>query len=686
MTAAVLFGTALLGVIAASLLLAGASLSARLSPACSPNEAALEIGLLATALAMAVTSILLVGGAASLGSVSAGCVLPGAIALALDGPRSRARLTTCARAGLLCLRRSPLLWPLPALALLALARGLALPPLSWDALTYHLTYAASWIQHGGVGRFEAGGIWEAYETFPKAGEALFYLAMLPFHADHLVNLVNIPLWLGLALALRACAQRLGVGRRVQDGCCTVIALCPAFSAYITPSYVEVATAFAFTCALGSGLRALRGDPRALFAMWIGLGMAVAVKATALSLPAGGVVVALLCARRDPRAAWRWSLRGALGASLLAAPWYLRNAWACGNPLYPLGLPGFSAGPWAGSTLLRWTLQESSVLSQNALAAVAAYLLAPPPQPYPLGPMALYPIALLLPLFGLLAIPKPRRVAVAALLGLALLLLWTYLVSPWNGIYVTANARFLGPSLIAAGLACALVLDCAPARVQALAGAVLLACAIGYLEGVPIVRQPVWGSPSWLVALGAGAALLALASAAATPAARKARQLRALGLLCGVGALAALPASIAWREQHRAESYRTRTDLHPVLDSFKDFWPRMAELPPSRIAFAVGGIDFTEGWFFYPLFGPDLQHTVRYVDIEADGDRNACRRRGMIRDQPSYQAWLRRLRAQRIDYLLVRGEPLEARWAESHPERFTQAMALTGTRLFRTRWR
>ena len=61
-------------------------------------------------------------------------------------------------------------------------RGLALPELSWDGWTYHLTYPAHWIQTGSFDRFEAGGVWEQYESFPKAGEAVVFLAVVPFQA------------------------------------------------------------------------------------------------------------------------------------------------------------------------------------------------------------------------------------------------------------------------------------------------------------------------------------------------------------------------------------------------------------------------------------------------------------------------------------------------------------------------
>ena len=39
--------------------------------------------------------------------------------------------------------------------LLSLSRALLMPPMSWDSLTYHLTFAAYWVQKGSLLRFIA---------------------------------------------------------------------------------------------------------------------------------------------------------------------------------------------------------------------------------------------------------------------------------------------------------------------------------------------------------------------------------------------------------------------------------------------------------------------------------------------------------------------------------------------------
>jgi hypothetical protein len=138
----------------------------------------------------------------------------------------------------------------------------------------------------------------------------------------------------------------------------------------------------------------------------------------------------------------------------------------------------------------------------------------------------------------------------------------------------------------------------------------------------------------------------------------------------------LALAVSAREEHRLAAYAHAVDLHPIARS-PELWRFVDTLPPSRIAFGVGDINETEGWFFYPLFGSRLQHAVRYVDIE-EIDSPACVRRGSIRDQPSARAWRHRLREQQVEYLAISGRPVELTWAEAAPELFRPVFKASNT--------
>ena len=67
-----------------------------------------------------------------------------------------------------------ILLPLPAIA-----RAIVLPPLGWDALTYHAVKAAMWVQHGGGPVMNGPGPWAYYANMPAGAEVLQAWSMLP---------------------------------------------------------------------------------------------------------------------------------------------------------------------------------------------------------------------------------------------------------------------------------------------------------------------------------------------------------------------------------------------------------------------------------------------------------------------------------------------------------------------------
>ncbi|HMI91337.1 MAG TPA: hypothetical protein VK509_08235 [Polyangiales bacterium] len=645
----------------------------------STSEQATEALAAATATVMVVVQLLGFAGALHAGAALGTCFALG-LACQLIGKRdAHRRLAELARAALRVVAQRG---PLPGIWLFAcwlVARALSWSDSSWDALTYHLTYPAVWLQERGFTRFEAGGIWDQYESFPKGGEALFYAAMAPLHDDGLVALVNVVLWLGTGMAIKGAAQRLGCSPAASSWCATLVVLCPALSAYVTPAYVEVASAFAFAVALSAGVRAvMAGDSAALISLGLGLGLAAAVKSTGLALWPFGAIAALACARRAPAAACL--KHGAIGlglALLIAGPWYANNALLCGNPFYPAPLPGASAGPAAGSLASAWAIAEGSVMRQDALGIVLDHLAAPPWRvAYPLGPGWLY--LLVFPgCFALaLGFARGRQAYAAGALGaLSLALLLLYLLSPWNGVFPEANTRFLAPSLIAALLGCGVSLSAAPARLRQVltaiaAAAVLLA--LGFSHALHAWPESFASFVGFCVFTGVRWGATALAR-------NRPKLDWSMAAVTLLSALIAVPVALVARREGRAAAFSTHTELHPIRPHAK-LWAHMNTLPASRVAFAVGGVNSTEGWFFYPLFGSDLRHRVRYVDIE-QRDLRACQRRGKLREHPDERAWLARLRSGRYDYLVTDGDPLEQGWAAARPDAFREVLRDGGGRLF-----
>jgi hypothetical protein len=370
-------------------------------------------------------------------------------------------------------------------------------------------------------------------------------------------------------------------------------------------------------------------------------------------------------------------------AVVAGPWYAHNAWTCGNPIYPSGLPGFSEGARAGSLQAAWSMKETSVIAQQSFDRVLDYLLIGPwGAKYPLGPFWIFPAAMLaLPALLPIARGQARRFALG--LWLVTLHMWmVYLLTPYNGWYVDADTRFLGEVLVPALLGVVAVLARAPRWLSRwlswLLGSAAVLITFSYLRWVPTFHDAQPGAPSVWLAACLLLALLAAVLAARQPARRRAAIAVTAVMLAGAWLL--LPTSLQARERDRFAHYRRGYDLHPVPPASKGLWEVVAKLPPSRIAFSVSGVDYTEAWFFYPLFAPDLRHTVTYVNIEKD-DRRACQRRGLIRDEPDEDAWLSRIEQQGIDYVALRADPIEETWMKARPERFRLHTESIGGRLY-----
>jgi hypothetical protein len=337
--------------------------------------------------------------------------------------------------------------------------------------------------------------------------------------------------------------------------------------------------------------------------------------------------------------------------VVAAPWYVNNLMQCSNPLYPAALPGASEGPAAGTLANAWIVRESSVVAQRVFGDVLESLATAPWKAAYQGPGWLYLFAMLASTVAAVLLwflaqritpeassatspassgnanVSSMRIAAATFTALAWALTVLYLVMPWNGVFWAANARFLTPAL--------------------LFGLVGLAAATTVL--------PRWvSSATWTIAIAIAAASWV-----------QPRYWQSLHVSAPLDAAR----SVGHARVHTLAT--SARDRFPPDSAIARLWRQVDALPPSRIAYAVGGVDAQEGWLFYPLFGSSLQHDVRYVDVERDAPR-ACQRRGMIRDALDEHAWLERLASEQIDWIVISGKPQEARWVTSHPEQFRLA--------------
>lgn len=243
------------------------------------------------------------------------------------------------------------------------------------------------------------------------------------------------------------------------------------------------------------LERARTEPAAHWPIWAG----VAAGAGALAREYGLAFIALggltLAWHRMPRRAWREFL---VTAAVIALPWYLRNAWRTGNPLWSQELGGLLPGNPVNAEYFRVVGEINSPLTHPFIFGVAAKLLA----------LALVPLAL-----GIAGALSARREHGPWLCGIGTITaLWLWSVGQTSG-GCAYSLRVLSPAFalgaVFAGLRLARHLTAPRLGAFAVLAAVLAVEAAGRSFFLPFFpsfawwRQPsdLWHYPAKLAAEG-----------------------------------------------------------------------------------------------------------------------------------------------------------------------------------------
>jgi hypothetical protein len=300
----------------------------------------------------------------------------------------------------------------------------------YDALSYHLPVPAEWLASGFVSFLPHN----AYGNMPAAAELLFApgLALAPerwggLHFSRLVGLACAEL---AALAVFAAARRLA-GRRAAL-LAALVFLGGAWLSEITVNpYVEPVLTL-FVAATGLALLAALGRRRfdlgRLATAGLLAGAACCTKYPALVLLA--LPAALLAAAGGTlrHVGFRRALAGGALVGTLAlaaaAPWYLRNLVASGNPVYPLAGRVLASRYWDEHKERRWSA-EHRPRTRPVSAVVTAFWGRPRAglENLLLGPLPL----IFLPIAAVAVIRRRRRGALwPALLAAAFICGWAAL--------------------------------------------------------------------------------------------------------------------------------------------------------------------------------------------------------------------------------------------------------------------
>ncbi len=221
----------------------------------------------------------------------------------------------------------------------------------YDSLSYHLHFAARWVQDGLVQIIPTPFSDEAQAYAPGNGELWLAWLMLPFHSDVLARMGQWPFGLTGALAVYALARRLGAARDHAIYPALFFLLSRPVAEQMVGANVDLVCAAFFLTAVYFAICAVDTNSRVDWGLFgVAAGLYAGTKYLALVyMP---VLVGLAFAR-----GWRsrvlWTLPG---VAAFALPWYLRNWIVAGSPIYPV------TASIAGVTIGRGAFTRAAMLN------------------------------------------------------------------------------------------------------------------------------------------------------------------------------------------------------------------------------------------------------------------------------------------------------------------------------------
>ena len=216
---------------------------------------------------------------------------------------------------------------------LALSR-IALPPVAWDALTYHLAFPATWFQRGDLATTvpASGDVSNTY--YPLAGQMLLYWSLVSSGSDRWTILSQLPFLAGGGLAVAGLAVRCGARRRPAALAAIAFVATPVALRQSVEVMLDVEQAALFAMAAFFALRARDAGGGSAILAWLATGLLAGLKYSGalLALP---LLPLLIVASLRSRPPWSAFIAGSVAAVAVGGYGYLRNAVTCANPLMPL---------------------------------------------------------------------------------------------------------------------------------------------------------------------------------------------------------------------------------------------------------------------------------------------------------------------------------------------------------------
>jgi len=594
---------------------------------------------------------------------------------------------------------------------LSFSRALLMPPLSWDSLTYHLTFAATWIKQGTLCLFIAPDQIINCGHFPKNGEIFASWLLLPFHNDLLVNVMCFPITFLGGLACYAIARELGLKPSSAKWAPALICFSPMIYAHITIQNVDNAV-FAFCCtAVLFTLRYLRRglvcDGLLAFAA---CGILVGVKYNAL--PAAGLIFLAVSIKSLSMVGWPVSLKnggvlciGLLIVGALGGRQYIVNAVEARNPLFPMtinvlghevfkGYANFDPGKPLLSS--REKPARSGILYSIG-AELQKFSYVPHSYTKTAGPK--FFIFIILAVIALFA--RPPTVSRKAWFFFSITWIVPILIfygepslrNSREGRWNAGSTRYLSASVALFTIQGLMVFE----RLRKYFSSIDFVFVVFIVWDILYVNKSHGKDITVLYPLFVCIFLvtfillgLVMKKSAVCRAQTGAPSLphnfnvsgsgRMNFKVVGKPAFCALVVLFLFGGIYGLQSYRNisrftyyskqndynKTPVHTIAAA----WSFFDNLDGKTIAASMGWKAPGDQWFLYPLFGRQLQNDVVYVSSKYKEDEPTWRHRGLLRGE-DFSIWQYNLKRGNVDYvLLTRPWSIELGWMQQNEENFT----------------
>lgn len=246
--------------------------------------------------------------------------------------------------------------------LLSFSRALLMPPLAWDCLTYHLTFATLWIKEGTLLLFKAPDQIQGCAHFPINGELFAAWLLLPFRSDILVNIMNFPITLLGGISCYAIARELRLSKKVASFASGLICFNPVIYNQLTTEFLDNAIfAFSVVSVLFAFRYLKEGNIRDGLLSSVPAGILLGIKYTAIPV-VGLIFIAILLKTISLKKYSTFSKKMGLVflclliLCVLGGRKYIINSIDAGNPVYPFPLKILHYELFQGSSILEQEME------------------------------------------------------------------------------------------------------------------------------------------------------------------------------------------------------------------------------------------------------------------------------------------------------------------------------------------